>query len=335
MTPDSLVGTVVGDCLIERLLGQGGMGAVYQGMHMTLRVPVAVKFLVPVGGGTTVDRVSVQRFMREAQVMAQLRHPNIVRVLNVQALGDTCFMVMELLSGQTLGDHIERRKQLPFDEVRSLGRQVAEALAHAHSHGVVHRDIKPDNIMLTPEGSAIVMDFGIASAVSARGERLTRQGYIVGTPHYFAPEQARSCDDVDARADLYALGIVLYEALAGALPFDGDDPLKQLMARLSEEPIPLASRRRDAPPELAALIARLMAREVADRVQSAEEVVRALALPAASMTVAPPAPMAVSQDAPAAARASELTALASTAGLPFSTPPGAQGLTEFARRLLG
>ncbi|TAK30138.1 MAG: serine/threonine protein kinase [Myxococcaceae bacterium] len=322
VSTDSLIGTVVGGCRIERLIGQGGMGAVYEGYHRALRVPVAVKFLMPLPGSTTIDRGSAERFMREAQVVAQLRHPNIVRVLNVDYLRDTCFMVMEMLSGNTLGEHIDRRGPLPVDEVRSIGHQVALALAHAHAHGVVHRDIKPDNVMITPDGTAIVMDFGIASAVARSGERLTRQGNIIGTPHYFAPEQARGAVHIDARADLYALGVVLYEALTRELPFVGDDPLAQLVARLSDDPIPIDSRRSDLPSDLVSLISRLMARDPADRVQTAEEVAQALGPQALTRTVIPPAPRAPTEERALTVRASELTAMAETAGLPFTSPSG-------------
>ncbi|MBI4951512.1 MAG: serine/threonine protein kinase [Myxococcales bacterium] len=322
---ESMIGRTIGKCRIERLLGSGAMGDVYQGTHEALELSVAVKILA-LGRhhGAGEDATDTARFLREARLAASLRHPNIVRVADVGEDQGVHYIVMELLQGTTLGALMDARGALPLEWVKRIGRQVAAALAHAHGKGVFHRDIKPDNVMIAPDGSAVLTDFGIASAgTAAGGERLTQQGMAVGTPLYISPEQVKG-GPVDGRCDIYGLGVMLYEMLTGTYPFHGDDPLQQLVARLHADPVPITDLAPDLPPNIVALITRMLARDPRDRVQTAEVVERALGGSAHDETVTPPLPLAdTSQVATIQARTSELTVLADSAGLPFTTPPGA------------
>jgi serine/threonine protein kinase len=320
-----MVGRTVGRCRIERLLGVGGMGAVYQGTHEALQIPVAVKVLGGANADGTLAPEMAERFLREAQLAASLRHPNIVRVLDANIDQGDPFIIMELLPGSSLAALLRHRGVLSVDEARHLGRQVAEALAHAHARGVIHRDIKPDNVMVAPDGTAVLTDFGIASMVMSQQRRLTRQGSVVGTPWYLAPEQARGDANVDARADIYALGVMLYELLTAALPFDGTDGMQQMVARLTQDPVPLARRRQDLPSGLVALVGRMLAREPDQRVQTASEVASGLtSTPALESLHGPTREPTTLTDA--AARVGEVLKQVSSAGLPLPAPEASKAL---------
>jgi serine/threonine-protein kinase len=253
---------------IEAEIGRGGMAIVYRARDLKLRRKVAIKVLPP----ELAYREDVrQRFVREAQTAAQLSHPNIVPIYAVDDRGGIVFFVMGLVEGPTLGQYLQREGSAPVPLVRSVLRDVADALGYAHAHGVVHRDVKPDNILLDgPAMRAVVTDFGIARA--AEGDaRLTVTGVAVGTPAYMSPEQAVGERDVDGRADLYALGVVGWQMLAGELPFKATNTPAMMMKHLSEAPPPLAQRAPATPPALVAAIEHVMAKKPEDRFQTAAE----------------------------------------------------------------
>ena len=280
-----LRGALDGRYTLGRELGRGGMGVVYLARDVRHERPVALKVLRP----TVAASASAERFLTEIRVTAGLRHPHILPLFDSGAAADRLFYVMPYVDGGTLRDRLRREGALPLGDALRVLREVAGALAHAHARGVVHRDVKPENVLLG-EGGAVLADFGIAEALAgAAGDgaerlpaRLTPPR--LGTPAYMAPEQLRADAPVDHRADLYALGVLGYEMLAGDLPCatsrEGSaegaaPPAATPHARL--EPLePLARRRRDVPPALDQLVAGLLTRAPAARVQSAEDVVRAL-----------------------------------------------------------
>ena len=212
-------------------IGRGGMAIVYRAVERELEREVALKVLPLSLAG---DGQMVERFLREARMAARLEHPHVVPIWRVGRAGGLPFIAMKLVHGPTLGDLLGSRGALPGAQVRRLLVETGSALAHAHGSGIVHRDIKPDNILLEPDGRALVTDFGIARA--ARESSLTASGTAIGTPRYMSPEQARA-KTVDGRADLYALGVVAYECLTGRVPFDGTDPMSILLAHV-EQPVP-------------------------------------------------------------------------------------------------
>jgi eukaryotic-like serine/threonine-protein kinase len=319
--PDSPSDPVLGDRyrLVERI-ASGGMGTVWRAEDTVLRRPVAVKVL---NEGLSSDERFVERFRREAKAAGGLLHPNVAGVYDYGEEGGRPFIVMELIDGETLAEALVRRGRLDPDEVADVGAQVADALAAAHAAGIVHRDVKPANVMLTAGGHVQVMDFGIAAAESGTG--LTGTGMVMGTARYIAPEQALGNPATPA-SDLYSLGVVLYELLTGAPPFDRGTPLATAMAHVKEDPVPLATARPDTPPRLAALVEGCLAKDPGDRPGSAAELAAALReerapepgagaaaavavlpedatmiLPAAEATEALPAPDAEATEAPSRA----------------------------------
>ena len=266
------------------LLGQGGFAAVFRARDHSLHRDVAVKVLdLEVAPSPTL----AERFLREAQTIAQLEHPHIVPIYKVGKHGDTLlYIVMRCIDGPSLRQLLATHQRLSVGDAARIARQVADALGYAHSHGVVHRDVKPDNILLDKQGHVLVTDFGIAKAaraVSATGAELTTEGMIIGTPQYMSPEQS-SGEQVDGRSDIYALGIVLYQMLAGAPPFDGPSSASILAKQLSATPEPMRRHRGDVPPSLVATLDRMLAKDPAQRYQAAADVSRALveALPSAA-----------------------------------------------------
>ena len=257
---------------LEAELGRGGMGLVYRATDTLLDRPVAVKVLSASALGTP----GRARLLHEARAAAQLNHPHIVKVYDAGEDEGQTFIVMELLEGEPLNP----REPPPLQELLDIMRQVCSALEHAHEHGVIHRDLKPENILVTAAGHATLTDFGLARSRSAR---LTTEGSILGTVFYLAPEQALG-RDVDGRADLYALGVLLYELLAGRLPFSADDPLAVISQHLYAPPVPPRTYNPAIPRPLEALILRLLGKQPADRPASALEVQRALEELAAAAT---------------------------------------------------
>jgi tetratricopeptide (TPR) repeat protein len=251
-------------------LGQGGMGTVYSAHDNLLDRDVAVKVLSEAGLG----QQARARLLAEAKAAARLNHPNIVSVYDAGEAGEQPFIVMELVEGQTL-DQWPTRK---LHDILAIARQICVALEHAHGHGIVHRDLKPENVSVSrgprpgSVGRVKLMDFGLAHSLSSRAKA---EGALLGTVFYLAPEQALG-QQVDGRADLYALGVILYEMATGRLPFTGDDPLAVLSQHLHASVVPPRSLRPDLPPRLEAIILRLLAKEPADRYQSAADLLAAL-----------------------------------------------------------
>ena len=253
-------------------LGRGGMATVFLAEDRRLGRSVAIKVLLP----ELVASVGAQRFLREIRIVASLQHPNILPLFESGEAEGLLYYVMPLVEGESLRDRLNRETQLPLEESLAIARQVASALAYAHGRKLVHRDIKPANILLTGD-VALVADFGVAKAVSDAGaEKVTRTGLAVGTPAYMSPEQAGGSGGVDARTDVYALGCVLYEMLAGEPPFTG--PTAQaLLARKASETVPGIRVVRDTVPEgVEAAILKALARVPADRFRSADAFVEAI-----------------------------------------------------------
>lgn len=257
---------------IEAELGRGGMATVYRGRDLKLERPVAIKVI----RSELAVAVARERFVREARLAAKLQHPNILPVFDSGDAAGQLYYVMPLVEGESLRDRLEREGQLPIEDALQIGREVAEALAYAHGHGVVHRDIKPDNILLSG-GHAIVADFGIARAISAAGgDRVTETGIAIGTPGYMSPEQGSGSHAVDPRSDMYSLGCVLYEMLAGVPPFTGPNA-RVILARHSVDVVPpLRTARDTVPAGVEAAIMRALAKTPADRFPNAELFARAL-----------------------------------------------------------
>lgn len=267
---------------VGELLGEGGFAAVFRVRERALNRDVAVKVL---DLGLTPSPSLAERFVREARTSAQLEHAHIVPIYKVGGYrNEVLYIVMRCLDGPSLRQLLERHTRLAVSDAARIARQVAEALGYAHRHGVVHRDVKPDNILLDRAGHVLVTDFGIAKAAQkASVSQLTTEGMVVGTPHYMSPEQATG-ERVDARSDIYALGIVLYQMLTGVPPFDGDSAQAILMKQATGTPAPVRRLRRRVPPELAAVIDRMLAKDPAERFQTAEALCEALvdALPTAA-----------------------------------------------------
>jgi serine/threonine-protein kinase len=257
---------------IDAKVARGGMGTVYRAFDEVLGRVVAVKELA---GELAEDPEFLERFRREARNAAALLHPNIAGVFDYGQDEGRWFIVMEYVDGEDLASRLDREVRLPWTEVFAIGEQVAAALAHAHVRGVVHRDIKPGNIVLTRDGVAKVTDFGIALAAQAT-TNLTQTGSVVGTPNYLAPEQARG-ERVGPGADLYSLGVVLFEALTGTRPFTGESPLALAMAHVTA-PVPDPRSRGVVMPEpVAATVVRALAKQPGGRFASAEAMREALA----------------------------------------------------------
>ena len=262
---------------LERELGHGGMGVVFLATDVKHGRKVALKVLRP----ELSQSIGADRFLREIRITAQLNHPNILTLIDSGSAGDFMYYVLPYVDGESLRDRLTRETQLPVDEALRITRETADALAYAHEAGVVHRDVKPENILFEA-GHAVVADFGIAQAVSeASGGKLTESGLIVGTPAYMSPEQAMGSGAVDARSDIYSLACVLYEMLAGAPPFGGPTP-HAIIARKSMEPVPgLRIVRDTVPPAVEAAIVRALAKTPADRFASARDFASALTQTAA------------------------------------------------------
>ncbi len=266
--------TIVDRYTVAEALGVGGMGAVFRGHHLGLKRDVAIKVLHP---DLTRDPEISKRFDREAHSASRLDHPNCLRVTDVGTTeGGVKFMVMDLLSGNELADRLG--DSIPPDRSVVMMLQVLRGLEHAHEHGVIHRDIKPENIFITRDhdGHEVLklVDFGIAKLVGggSNDTRMTKAGLIFGTPAYMSPEQAMGME-ADVRADLYAVGVILYEMLEGTPPFESDDPVKLVRMQVSKDPPPLSD---DVAPQLAEVVMKLLAKDRDERYQTATEAREAL-----------------------------------------------------------
>jgi predicted Ser/Thr protein kinase len=258
--------------VLERELGRGGMATVYLARDLRHDRPVALKVV----RSELASVVGRERFLREIQVAAKLQHANIVPVHDSGESAGTLYYVMPFVEGESLRSRLRREGQLPIEEALEITRDVASALSYAHERGIVHRDIKPENILLSG-GRALVADFGIARAFGVGADaRLTETGLAIGTPAHLSPEQATGSRELDARTDIYSLGCVLYEALAGEPPFTGPSPQAVIARRFVEPPPPLRRLRAAVPAAVDAAVARALAREPGDRFPTAVEFARAL-----------------------------------------------------------
>src|ERR671925_635267 len=265
VTGDTLIDSVFdGRYRIIRKLGAGGMANVYLAEDQELGRRVAIKIL---DGRHAADNSFIERFRREAKNAAGLSHPNIVSIYDRGEAEGTYYIAMEYLDGRSLKELILSRGPAPVHVAIDYVRQILGALRFAHRNGIVHRDIKPHNVLVDAEGRLKVTDFGIARAGASQ---MTEAGSIVGTAQYLSPEQARG-SAVDHRSDLYSLGVVLYELLTGNVPFSGDTPVEIAMKHLSSAPEPPSAKRAEIPRELDLVVLRALAKDPKERYQTAEE----------------------------------------------------------------
>ncbi len=272
---------VGGKYRVERKLGSGGMGAVFEVTHRVTNKRFAIKWLLP---EVAAEEDALKRFMREAQVAGRFEHPNVVEVYDIGQDGASFFMVMELLEGESLADRLARLRRLTPQQACELLVPCMEGVSAAHAAGIVHRDLKPANLFVVAgrgreREHAKVLDFGISKLSSAPGipdATLTRAGAVMGTPHYMAPEQMRA-QPVDARADIYAFGVLLYESLTGKRPFDAQTYADLVLQVLGEAPKPLRQHAPELPEALSDVVLRAMAREPSARFETLHDLVDALA----------------------------------------------------------
>ncbi len=265
-----MIGSEVGSYRITGKLGEGGMGAVFKGVDQMLEREVAIKMLRP---DFTREPEIVERFRSEAITLAKLNHPNIATLHSFLRHDDDYFMVMEFLRGETFDSMIRRNGNIPVERALSMFNLALAGIGHAHTMGIIHRDVKPANMMLTEKGDVKVMDFGIARMLGTN--RMTRQGTIIGTIQYMSPEQIQG-QDTDARSDIYSLGILLYEMLTGRLPFNDSSEFKLMMMQINEPPPPPREFAPHIPLHIERAIMRSMAKRPDARFQTVNEFRQAL-----------------------------------------------------------
>ena len=273
LEPDARVGREVDRYAIVRLLGKGGMGAVYEARHLRLGRRVAIKFLLP---ELAAKPELLRRFENEAVAAGGLEHPNLVAVIDLGRAAEgspgSPYLVMEFLQGEDCARLLRRVGPLPVTRAVNIVLQACRGVAVAHDAGVVHRDLKPENLFVTDAGDGCdqvkVLDFGIAKLRPIEGQASTRTGSTFGTTHYMSPEQARGASEVDARADVWSLGVVLYELLAGRRPFDGEQPLNIVHQILNAAPPPLDTLRPGLPRGLVAALDKALRKDAAERCPS-------------------------------------------------------------------
>ena len=270
--PDPLIGKQLANFRVERVLGRGGMATVYYGWDVQLERPVAVKVIAQ---NYQDDPDYAARFINEARAIAAWHHPNILQVYTANDQGGSYYYVMEYVAGRDLGAVLAETRRagrrLPVREVVRIGRAVAQALDYAHKHGIIHRDVKPANVIVADDGRVMLADFGLAMDV-ARGTL----GRVFGSPHYFSPEQARSSADVVAQSDLYSLGIMLYEMLTGQVPFDDPSPVSLAMQQIERQPPPPRSINPALSPAAEGVLLRALAKHPSERFQTGRELMAAL-----------------------------------------------------------
>jgi serine/threonine-protein kinase len=257
--------------ILQREIARGGMATVYLALGVEDRKPVAIKVMQP----KLASALGAERFLREIEIASSMAHPLIVPVYGSGNAGGLLYYVMPYVDGETLFDRLQRDRRIPLGAALQITRDLTAALGHAHGRGVLHRDVKPENILLAG-GRALIADFGLARAIGADYRKLTSTGVIVGTIYYMSPEQLREDRDLDQRADIYTLGCILYEMLTGGPPYTGSS-LKNLVARILQAPIPSARRvDPEVPAAVDGAIARALAKIAAERYASMEEFSNAL-----------------------------------------------------------
>jgi serine/threonine-protein kinase len=281
----SLEGRSIGNYVVKAKLGEGGMGAVYKGEHPLIGKKVAIKVL---RDEYAKNEEVVRRFFNEARAVNDIHHQNIVDIVDFGKMpgdngGEIAYIIMEFLDGESLADRL-RSVGLRVPEVVEVMQQCCWALAASHSKGIIHRDLKPDNIYLCPRGPTKnfvkLLDFGIAKLTGDQNTSNTRTGTVMGTPHYMSPEQCEGNKTIDARSDVYSLGVVMYQLLTGTVPFPGDGFGAIIVAHLTQAPPPLRSIRPQVPPELEAVVLRAMEKDRNNRFQTMDEFAAALGDPA-------------------------------------------------------
>ena len=275
---------LAGRYLVERELGRGGMATVYLAEDLKHHRHVAIKVL----HAELAAVIGAERFLREIETIAHLQHPHILGLIDSGEVRGTAYYVMPFVEGESLRGRLERETQLPVADAVRIAIEVAGALDYAHRHGVIHRDVKPENILLH-DGSALVADFGIALAVNAPGSRMTETGLSLGTPHYMSPEQATAEKNLTSRSDVYSLGAVLYEMLAGHPPHTGASPQQVIMKIVTEDVAPISRIRKSVPSHVDAAVAKALERLPADRFDSAKDLAHALANPTPAIAARSPA----------------------------------------------
>jgi serine/threonine-protein kinase len=268
---DDLAGQMLTEYKITEKLGQGGMATVFKAIQTTLKRPAAIKVLDP---QMARDNSLLARFHQEAISAANLEHPHIVPIYEVDEALGLHFIAMKYINGKSLKDVIAREGRLVLPRVQYLMDQVAEALDYAHERGFVHRDVKPGNVMVEATDYAYLTDFGLSRAILS--SQLTVAGTVMGTPDYMSPEQVRGDEDIDQRTDIYSLGVMLYEMLTGQVPFSGLAPAAVIMAQLTQPPPSVQTLCPDLPDEVDTVVQRATAKERSERYETAGSLAAAL-----------------------------------------------------------
>jgi hypothetical protein len=272
---DAWIGKTLGGCKIEKRLGHGGMAAVYRARHVRLDIPVAVKIMDADRVGD--DTSFIHRFVREARSAARLRHPNVVSVLDVGKQSGVYFIIMELVEGGSVRDLVTRHGRVHYARAMKIAMDVARALAAADSGKLIHRDVKPDNIMLDTDGTAKLADLGLAKQLDEKKDfTITSSGVVVGTPYYISPEQVDDPRRADIRSDIYSLGATLYHIVCGKVPFTGHSSVSIMLKHLEEPPVAPHIVQPDVPIPLSKLILRMMSKDPADRPQTPDQLMSEL-----------------------------------------------------------
>lgn len=264
----SMIGSMLGGCRIDSVLGEGGSGKVYRGLHLAMNMPVAIKIL---SADSAQDVNDINRFVREGRLLAQITHPNIVKIINMGYESNCYFIVMRYLESENLLNIIKAKKYIPYPIVLNISKQVAMGLSAVHDMKLVHRDIKPSNILLEKStGIAQIIDFGTVRG-NREEEKVTEDGYIVGTPYYISPEQCLG-ENVDSRSDIYSLGCTLFHALIGYPPFMADNPMDTMIAHVRDPIIEPYSLKAEISPLFSKIIVKMLQKKPQDRYNDMYEV---------------------------------------------------------------
>jgi serine/threonine-protein kinase len=266
-----MISKIIGGCQILEQIARGGMGVVYKARQLNLKRTVAIKIL---SEELSKDKTYVERFIQEARSAAVLSHGNIVHINDVGDHNGIFYFIMEYVDGENLRDILAQRGYLDVPRTLEIALQVAHALQHAHRRGIIHRDIKPENIMITREGVVKLADMGLAKRISSRDLcGITNTGSIFGTPFYMAPEQAKDFSKVDRRSDIYSLGVTIYKALTGKVPYDGRTPIEVMIKTLEGKHAKLRELRPEIPAEVEQMVERMISRDPGQRYQEAGELI--------------------------------------------------------------